>query len=307
MILVTGGAGFIGTNLIKSLNKQGITDITISDNINEKKIKNLRQLRFSEYIESKKLIDSEKLNDIKVTIHLGACSSTTEENGGYLVENNYEFTKELYKRIYGKCLKFIYASSASVYGLGKNGFKEVRDSEAPLNLYAFSKLLCDNYFRQKIGRGCGATQVVGLRFFNVYGANESHKGKMASVPFQIYNNNREGNTCKLFEGSENFKRDFIYVNDAVSVIEYFINRCGESAILNCGTGGSRSFSELAKIAGDIIGIKEFETIEFPDKLRGKYQYYTCADINKLRELGYKKEFMSLEEGIKDYYNSLERE
>ena len=275
-------------------------------NIKIEKIKNIKGLRFKDYIESKntwKMVEEHKFD---IILHLGACSATTESNADYLIENNYNFTKELYEKTCKKGAKFIYASSASVYGKGHNGFIEEQKSEDPLNLYAFTKLLCDNYFREKLEQSATETQIVGLRFFNVYGNNESHKGKMASVPFHLYQKRGEG-VIKVFEGSSTFRRDFIYIEDVLSVIKYFMLESSDSGIYNCGTGVSRSFMELAEICGNILGITEIEQIDFPSGLIGKYQKRTEANILKLRKIGYEKPFISIEEGIQSYYDKLIKE
>ena len=306
MILVTGGAGFIGSNIVKGLNERGVDDIFICDNLeNGTKHKNLNRLNFKDYID-KADFDAESFfnkNNIEAVFHQGACSSTTESNGKYMMKNNYECTKNILHACIKHNVRLFYASSASVYGNGDNGFKETPECEYPLNVYAFSKYQFDRYLLGIMSTI--NTQVVGLRYFNVYGPQENHKGKMASVAFHMFNQIKNGERMKLFEGSENFRRDFIHVDDVVSVNMFFYENKHLSGIYNCGTGNAESFCRIAEALQEIYPDAAVDTIPFPDTLKGKYQTYTQADMSKLREAGYNKEFITLSEGTKKYAKILE--
>ena len=305
MIIVTGGAGFIGSNLVKMLNDQGIDDIIIVDNLGSSlKFLNLNRLKFKDFIDKNSFLEKiDTLDKPEMILHQGACSSTTETDVNYLIKNNYEYSKS----ILSYCLKnetnLIYASSASVYGNGDNGFSEEPRCEYPLNGYAFSKFIFDNYVRQVYSSEKHKSQVTGLRYFNVYGYQENHKASMASVPFHFFNQAKETGEIKVFEGSENFLRDFIFVDDVAKVVNFFIES-GKSGIYNCGTGSERSFMDMAEIFVKLYGNCKIKTIPFPDHLKGKYQAFTKADISKLRDAGFSGEFTSLEEGMKKYLEKL---
>lgn len=307
MIIVTGGAGFIGSNIIKKLNEEGIKDILVIDNFkNSEKYKNLNKLDFLDYIDKEDFIQNlENYKSLKIDtiFHQGACSNTMEYDGKYMMKNNYEYSKNLLNFAIENNIRFIYASSASVYGNGNNGFYESRECEYPLNIYAFSKYLFDNYVRNIINDA--SIQIVGLRYFNVYGPQENHKGKMASVVYHFHNQILEEGKIKLFEGSENFKRDFIYVKDAVNVIMFFFKNPEKRGIFNCGTGKARSFLDIANIMKELYEKKvEIEFIPFPEQLKGKYQTFTQADLANLKDIGYNSKFYNLEEGMKDYVDVL---
>jgi ADP-L-glycero-D-manno-heptose 6-epimerase len=307
MIIVTGGAGFIGSNLVRELNKLGITEIIVVDNLeNSQKHRNLNKLEFLDFIDKRDFIeriDAFKHNKIEVIFHQGACSNTMENDGKYMMRNNYEYSKILLNFSLENNIRFIYASSASVYGDGKRGFREERNNEYPLNIYAFSKFLFDQYVRRIIKET--PIQVVGLRYFNVYGPQENHKGSMASVIYHFHNQILEEGKIKLFEGSERFFRDFIYVNDVVDVNMFFFENPNKKGIFNCGTGKARSFMDIANIMKGLYNKDiEIEFIPFPKKLKGKYQKFTEADLSYLRLEGYTRKFYSLEEGVKDYVNIL---
>jgi ADP-L-glycero-D-manno-heptose 6-epimerase len=307
VIIVTGGAGFIGSNIIKKLNEEGIKDILVIDNFkNSEKYKNLNKLDFLDYIDKEDFIQNlENYKSLKIDtiFHQGACSNTMEYDGKYMMKNNYEYSKNLLNFAIENNIRFIYASSASVYGNGNNGFYESRECEYPLNIYAFSKYLFDNYVRNIINDA--SIQIVGLRYFNVYGPQENHKGKMASVVYHFHNQILEEGKIKLFEGSENFKRDFIYVKDAVNVIMFFFKNPEKRGIFNCGTGKARSFLDIANIMKELYEKKvEIEFIPFPEQLKGKYQTFTQADLANLKDIGYNSKFYNLEEGMKDYVDVL---
>lgn len=305
MIVVTGGAGFIGSNLVKSLNKQGFSNILIVDHLGTSdKYLNLNRLQFADYIEKDDFLNLlPSLPKISTIFHQGACSSTTERDASYLMKNNYEYSKTLLHHCLANQIDFIYASSASVYGNGDNGFKEESACEYPLNGYAFSKYLFDNYVRRVFNPEKHSSQVAGLRYFNVYGYQENHKGSMASVPFHFFNQARETECIKVFEGSETFLRDFIFIEDVMEVIKYLF-QSGESGIFNCGTGNARSFMDMAKIFASLHGDCAIQTVPFPEHLNGKYQKYTQAEMTYLKEAGFHGQFHSLEEGMSKYYHLL---
>ena len=305
MIIVTGGAGFIGSNLVKMLNDQGIDDIIIVDNLGSSlKFLNLNKLKFKDFIDKNSFLQKiDSLGRIDLILHQGACSATTETDVNYLISNNYEYSKTLLHYSLDNNISFIYASSASVYGNGDNGFKEAPACEYPLNGYAFSKFIFDNYVRQVYSPDKYKSQMTGLRYFNVYGYQENHKGSMASVPFHFFNQAKETGEIKIFEGSENFLRDFILVEDVAQVVNFFIES-KKSGIFNCGTGQERSFMDMAEIFVKLYGDCKIKTIPFPDHLKGKYQTFTKADVTDLRNAGFNGEFTSLEEGMKKYLERL---
>ncbi len=314
MIIVTGGAGFIGSSLVRGLNEKGYEDILIADNLKKsEKHLNLNRLKFRDFMQKEDLpLFLNKLGKIDAFFHQGACSDTMENDGVYMIKNNYEYSKELFSFCAEKNIKFIYASSASVYGNGENGFSEKPECEYPLNVYAFSKYLFDRYVRINSGRT--DNQVTGLRYFNVYGPQENHKNRMASVFYHFYNQAKKTGVINVFEGSRDFIRDFISAGDVVKVNIHFLEN-NISGIFNCGTGKSRSFFEVAEAVkaqfdnsgscnSDAVMIEE---VEFPASLKGKYQKYTCADLSDLREKGgYRADFCSIEKGMMQYYELLEK-
>jgi ADP-L-glycero-D-manno-heptose 6-epimerase len=307
MIIVTGGAGFIGSNLVRGLNERGVSDILIVDNLkNSQKLLNLNSLNFSDYLDKSffiQNIDSFKGKKIDTVFHQGACTDTMEYDGRYMMENNYEYSKRILNFCQDNRIRLIYASSASVYGDGKRGFVEERTNEYPLNIYAFSKFLFDQLVRRTIHER--SPQIAGLRYFNVYGPQENHKGKMASVVFHFHNQISKEKRVKLFEGSDNFFRDFIYVKDVIDVCLFFFENPRFSGIYNCGKGDADSFLHLAEITRSCYGNIEIEYIPFPKELQGKYQTFTKADLQKLRKIGYGKPFTGLREGIKEYVSILQ--
>ncbi len=304
MIVVTGGAGFIGSNIVYKLNERGIYDILIVDSLkNSSKQRNLNALKFLDFIDKDDfLAHLNSFKKISVMFHNGACSNTMETDGKYMMKNNYEYSKELLSYCVNNKTRFIYASSASVYGNGLKGFREEIECEYPLNVYAFSKYIFDQYVRNNLSKI--TTQVVGLRYFNVYGQQENHKAKMASVINHFHNEIKNEGKMKLFEGSEGFLRDFIYVDDVVNVNLFFFDNPSVKGIFNCGTGKAESFLKIAKIMENLYEGTKVEFIPFPDALKNKYQTFTQADLTNLRKAGYKKEFTSLEEGIKKYVKYL---
>jgi len=232
MIIVTGGAGFIGSNLIRGLNEKGINDIIVVDNLeNSKKHRNLNSLEFIDFIENINIFKNEKIDTI---FHQGACTDRMEFNGRFMMDNNYNYSKKILQFAIKKNIRFIYASSAAVYGSGKNGFEEINNCEYPLNIYAFSKYMFDQYVRRILGKT--NIWIVGLRYFNVYGPQENHKGKIASVIFHFFNQVQNDRKLKLFKGSEKFKRDFAYVKDIIDINLFFLENNLKRGIFNYGTG-----------------------------------------------------------------------
>jgi len=309
MIIVTGGAGFIGSNIVKGLNNRGIEDIIIVDSLkHSEKHLNLNKLKFKDFISSEVFLNKlDSINNISVISHQGACSDTMETDGDYMMKNNYEFSKQLYDFCSKWKIKFIYASSASVYGNGNNGFKEDVSSEYPLNIYAYSKYFFDQYVRKN--SKTSKNQVVGLRYFNVYGPQENHKGKMASVFFHFYNQAKETGIIKVFEGSKNFLRDFVFVDDITDINLHFHDN-NISGIFNCGTGQCKSFYDVAIAVKEQFKDKEIkiEEITFPEKLKGKYQAYTQADLENLRKIGkYDKEMTDIYKGASQYIKILAKD
>jgi ADP-L-glycero-D-manno-heptose 6-epimerase len=303
MIVVTGGAGFIGSNIVKGLNEAGEEDILVVDNLsNAEKHLNLNSLSIADYIDKDEFLQKlNKFKNVSAIFHQGACSSTTEQDGKYMMSNNYEYSKNLLNYSLENSIDFLYASSASVYGNGDAGFVEKREAEYPLNVYGFSKFAFDNYVRRVLPQV--KSQVLGLRYFNVYGPQENHKGRMASVAFHLFHQLQETGKMKLFEGSGHFRRDFIHVADTVKINLHFYES-KTSGIFNAGTGKARSFADIASTLQSLHGSGEIESIPFPEDLRGKYQEFTEAGLDKLRAAGYNKEFMSLEEGVQQYYEQL---
>ena len=308
MIIVTGGAGFIGSNIIKSLNDMGYRDILVVDNLKDgTKFVNLVDLDIADYVDKEDFIASivagDDLGDIDAVFHQGACSSTTEWDGKYMMDNNYQYSKDILHYCMDRSIPFLYASSAATYGSQNTSFVEDRKYEQPLNVYGYSKFLFDQYVRDILPHA--ESQITGFRYFNVYGPREGHKGSMASVAFHLNNQILAGENPKLFAGSEDFKRDFIYVGDVAAVNLWFWQN-GKSGIFNCGTGRSESFQEVANAVVAFHKKGAIETIPFPDKLKGRYQSFTQADMTALRSAGYDKPFKTVAEGVTEYMAWLNR-
>jgi ADP-L-glycero-D-manno-heptose 6-epimerase len=312
MIIVTGGAGFIGSNIVRSLNERGEKNIIVVDDLTDgTKFSNLANVDIKDYLDKDAFLALVNKRDsfgqdIQAIFHEGACSSTTEWNGRYMMENNYEYSKSLLHYCLDRGVNFIYASSAAVYGDGKI-FKEEKAYECPLNVYGYSKYLFDQYVRKLMPQA--KSQIAGFRYFNVYGPNENHKGSMASVAYHLNQQLPKNKIVKLFEGCDGYgngeqRRDFVFVDDVVSVNLWFLDNPKKSGIFNVGTGSSQSFNDVANSVLAWHGYGELEYIPFPDHLKGRYQSFTQADISLLRQAGYEKPFMRVEEGVKAYLDRI---
>ncbi len=315
MIIVTGGAGFIGSNIVKALNGRGREDILVVDDLKEgAKFRNIADCEIADYWDKDDFLAFiESGKNFPVTVdaifHEGACSATTEWDGQYMMRNNFEYSKALLHYCLEHKVPYLYASSASVYGAGPN-FKEAREFEEPLNVYGYSKFLFDQYVRRILP---GAeSQVVGFRYFNVYGPREQHKGSMASVAFHLNNQLLSGDgTVRLFEGCDGYddgeqRRDFIYVSDVVDVNLWCLENPGCSGIFNLGTGRSQSFNDVANAVISYHNKGRLEYIPFPDHLKGSYQSFTEADMGALRAAGYTADFKTVEAGVHAYLAWLNR-
>ncbi|WP_217557486.1 ADP-glyceromanno-heptose 6-epimerase [Vibrio metschnikovii] len=307
MIIVTGGAGMIGSNIIKALNERGISDILVVDHLkNGRKFKNLVDLNIADYMDRDdfltQIMAGDDFGPIDAVFHEGACSATTEWDGKYVMLNNYEYSKELLHYCLDREIPFLYASSAATYG-DTDTFIEEPQYEGALNVYGYSKQQFDNYVRRLWQDAAEhkekLSQITGFRYFNVYGPREQHKGSMASVAFHLNNQMNTGENPKLFAGSEHFKRDFVYVGDVAAVNLWFMDS-GVSGIFNCGTGHAESFNEVANAVIKHHGKGQVETIPFPEHLKGAYQEYTQADLTKLRATGCDVTFKTVAEGVAEY-------
>lgn len=308
-IVVTGGAGFIGSCVVRSLNDRGREDIIIVDDIaSTDKWMNLRNKSYLRYVHKTDFLkELSRLDDVDAIIHMGACSSTTERDFDYLYQNNFEYTKTLWFYCAEHQIPLIYASSAATYGDGSRGFDDRSniDQLEPLNGYGYSKQLFDQWVKHQATTY--PRQYVGLKFFNVYGPNEYCKGSMASMIYHGYKQIRENGKIRLFKSYKegiadgDQMRDFVYVKDVCDVIMWLLDHEGVNGLFNVGTGKAQSFRELAEATFHALGLKpNIEYIEMPETLRDKYQYYTKAEMTTLREAGYSKEFMDLEQGAADY-------
>lgn len=310
MIIVTGAAGFIGSNLLNGLNKASRADIIVVDDLTDgRKFKNLAVSKYADYLDyedflNRIIAEQSFAKSIEAVFHEGACSLTTEWDGRYMMRNNYEYSKHLLHYCTKRKIPFIYASSAAVYGDNRQ-FEETSDNEIPLNVYGYSKWIFDQYYLQQ--RKQIASQVVGLRYFNVYGPHEQHKGHMASMAFHLMNQLQETGIVRLFEGSDGCPnggqfRDFISIEDVVKINLWFMEHTDISGIFNVGTGKARTFNALAEILIELNNKGKIEYIPFPEKLKGAYQIFTQANITKLRNSGYSEVFLTLEEGLRHYFN-----
>lgn len=309
MIIVTGGAGFIGSCVVRSLNEAGRSDIVIVDNISETdKWMNMRNKKYIKYVHKSRFLEElPTYENVEAIVHMGAQSSTTERDFDYLWENNFEYTKALWNYCAEKHISFIYASSAATYGDGSLGFNDRMDIDKllPLNGYGYSKQLFDLWVKHQAKSF--PAQYCGLKFFNVYGPNEYFKGSMASMVFHGFNQIKETGKVKLFKScNPNYAdggqlRDFVYVKDICKVIMWLLVNKHVSGLFNVGTGRAQSFAELAEATFHALDLEpNIEYIDMPEKLRGKYQYYTKAEMSRLYDAGYPFEFMDVEKGVRDY-------
>jgi ADP-L-glycero-D-manno-heptose 6-epimerase len=309
MIIVTGGAGFIGSCVVRTLNDAGRKDIIIVDNIAETdKWMNMRNKQFIKYVHKSKFLEElPSYEGVEAIIHMGAQSSTTERNFDYLWENNFEYTKALWNYCAEKQISFIYASSAATYGDGSQGFDDKKSIDVlqPLNGYGYSKQLFDIWVLHQAK--VKPAQAAGLKFFNVYGPNEYFKGSMASMVFHGFNQIKADGEIRLFKScNPDYEdggqlRDFVYVKDICSVIMFLLEHKNVNGLFNVGTGRAQSFLELAEATFEALGLApNIKYIDMPEKLRGKYQYYTKAEMQKLRDMGYDKPFADLKQGVTDY-------
>lgn len=315
MIVVTGGAGFIGSNLVKALNEQGREDILVVDNLKDgSKFRNIVDCSIADYMDKQDFIEQIKANKkfpfrIEFIFHQGACSKTTEWDGRYMMENNYEYSKCLLNYCEEHSIDFVYASSAAVYGSGSK-YIEDEQYERPINVYGYSKYLFDQHVRKKLSTT--RIRIIGLRYFNVYGPGEFHKQSMASVAFHLNNQLAESGVVRLFAGSDGYdngeqRRDFIYVKDVIKVNLWGMEKTAPSGIYNVGTGKSRSFNDVANAVINYHQRGSIEYIEFPEHLKTSYQSFTEADPQHLLNAGYAGGFISLEDGVEDYMNWLNQQ
>lgn len=321
MIIVTGGAGFIGSNIIHELNQQGISDILVVDSLGSgEKVPNLSDLQVVDFLGKEDFLRrveaGQSLGAVQGILHQGACSDTMITDGAYVLQNNFEFSKQLYQYCTNKQIRFVYASSASVYGAG-SVFTESIDNEKPLNLYAYSKYLFDLYVRAH--QSDSTNTVVGLRYFNVYGPREFHKQRMASVVLHFSRQLFDTGVVNLFDGSDGYgpgeqRRDFVHIEDVVKVNLHYLTGDPITGIFNVGTGHSRSYNDMARAVINAwrqhIGTendsteKKINYVPFPDALVGKYQSFTEADIRQLRASGYQAPMHDLEHGVRLYVDWL---
>jgi ADP-L-glycero-D-manno-heptose 6-epimerase len=329
MYIVTGGAGFIGSNLVHELNFHGIADILIVDNFsNSRKLFNLHGARFADYMDKREFRRalSEKalqIPDLEAIFHQGACVDTLVDDGVYMMDNNFSCSKEVLAYAIEEGAALVYASTAAVYGLsGPSHFAPTLENEKPLNIYGFSKLAFDRHVRHRIARESLPITVVGLRYFNVYGPREEHKGRMASVIHHFSEQIKERGNLRLFEGSGGYgngeqRRDFVFVRDLARLNMFFAQAgpyAPESgkpvktyqAVVNAGSGRARSFNEVANALMVVHGKAEIQYLPFPEDLQGRYQHFTEADLTDLRETGCDLEFTQLEDGVQETFSQAER-
>jgi ADP-L-glycero-D-manno-heptose 6-epimerase len=307
MIIVTGGAGLIGSAIVKALNKQGNNNIIIVDNLNHPdKKKNLSILQYNKYYDKHIFLNElPALQNITAILHQGACSSTTETNETYLQQNNVDYSITLLNYSIEKNIPFIYASSASVYGNGEKGFDDRSNDYNPINGYATSKLAIDKHVTNVMLHQQINSKVIGLRYFNVYGNGEAHKQHMSSVVFKFYEAYKNNKPIQLFEGSDKILRDFISVEDIVAVNLFCLQQTVENGVYNVGTGKAASFLTLAQCFQTQYQNAVLEEIPFPEHLKNKYQYFTEAKMEKLIAQGFNNKFLDIKEGVQLYLQQLQ--
>ena len=328
MYIVTGGAGFIGSNLVHEMNAHGIADILVVDNLaNVKKFRNLHGARYVDYMDKREFRRAIAENAlaagrIEAILHQGACSNTLEDDGVYMMDNNCQFTKDVLAFAIRQGAPLVFASTAAVYGLsGPGRFAPAIENERPLNIYGYSKLVFDRYFRNQLALDQVPVTAVGLRYFNAYGPREQHKGRMASVVHHFAKQMKDTGKVRLFAGSGGYgdgeqRRDFVYVRDLARLNMFFAQigpfapKPGESAktyrgVVNAGSGLSRSFNDVAKALMKVHGQTPIEYIPFPADLEGRYQHFTEADLTALRQLGCPIQFTALEAGIVETFATLQ--
>jgi len=312
MHIITGGAGFIGSNLVRLLGDKTGDDIVVVDDLSDgHKFVNIADLQVADYLdvdEFATLLESDPgyMKKVQSVLHQGACSATTEWDGRYMMSNNFGYSKNLLHHCLANNIPYLYASSAAVYG-GAKVFAEFPENELPLNVYGYSKLLFDQYVR-RISLEAGQ-QVVGLRYFNVYGSREQHKGSMASVAFHFNNQINDDGEVRLFEGTDGYadgeqRRDFVFVDDVCEINLWFLEHRDVSGIFNAGTGKAQSFNDVADAVVAWHGKGKKTYIPFPDHLKGAYQSFTEADLTQLRAAGYDREFHDVASGVASYLDTL---
>lgn len=331
-VVVTGAAGFIGANIVKGLNARGIDDIIVVDDLSQgDKFRNFADLKIADYVDLDDFypnFEEGHYGQVEAVFHEGACSDTMEQDGKYMMDNNYTLSCELFQACQAQGTRLLYASSAATYGNSET-FREVPEFEAPLNVYGYSKLLFDQRMRRELGVNFekAKTQVAGFRYFNVYGQREQHKGRMASVAFHQFNQFRAEGKVKLFGeyggyGPGEQKRDFVFIDDVVAVNLWFFDHPGKSGVFNLGSGRAQPFNDVAlSVLNTLRGLKGdaplslaeaahggmIDYIPFPDALRGKYQCYTQADLSKLRAAGCDHSFADVQTGVAHYVKWLARQ
>jgi ADP-L-glycero-D-manno-heptose 6-epimerase len=326
-IVVTGAAGFIGSNLVRALNARDRSPVLAVDNLTRAdKFRNLVDCEVADFLDKEeflaRLVDGDFEDDIAAILHQGACSDTMETDGRYMMRNNYRYSVTLLDWCQDNDVPLIYASSASVYGAGR-AFREERANESPLNIYGYSKFLFDEYVRRLLPER--TAQIAGFRYFNVYGPREQHKGRMASVAWHFFNQYRTEGRVRLFEGSGGFaageqKRDFVSIEDVVRVNLDFLDHPQRSGIFNLGCGRAATFNEVAAATinacraaagepalplAELVAAGVITYIPFPPALAGKYQSYTEADLARLRAAGYRAPMLGVEEGVARYVQALQ--